>query len=66
MPAVARFCYPDFEHNPACLPEVPQHVDAMVKGEVCGRKAVQGSGTAVLSIGRPQILKCLTVLLLSY
>jgi hypothetical protein len=34
VPALAGFCYPDFEHNPACLPEVPQHVDAMVKGEV--------------------------------
>jgi hypothetical protein len=36
VPAVARLRDPHFEHDPAGLSEVPQHVDPMVKGQVRG------------------------------
>jgi hypothetical protein len=42
VPAVAGFRNPHFEHDPAGLSEVPQYVDAMVKGEVRGCRGPGG------------------------
>jgi hypothetical protein len=33
VPAAARFRNPDLQHDPSCLPEIPQHVNAMIECE---------------------------------